>query len=188
DGDAGDTENCGLASVSVMLRFCRCPVASKTSSTEYEDEGHSGPKLRGRHRLNKNLDATHFIHIPLFYVPENTVHYDVNVPRLCELGRPRPEPPSRGIATIIEKRSCRNVYLAQSPKRGSFGSRSLDAQESPRNAGNTLAEADGTEREIMARLGHKSPQMAAHYTKRASQKKLARSAVEKIERAKIARG
>jgi hypothetical protein len=26
----------------------------------------------------------------------------------------------------------------------------------------------------MARLGHKSPQMAAHYTKRASQKKLAR--------------
>ncbi|MFY9817200.1 MAG: hypothetical protein WA756_17235 [Pseudolabrys sp.] len=40
----------------------------------------------------------------------------------------------------------------------------------------------------MARLGHKSPQMAAHYTKRASQKKLARSAVEKIERAKIARG
>ncbi|MGB8058058.1 MAG: hypothetical protein WCF75_15785 [Pseudolabrys sp.] len=35
---------------------------------------------------------------------------------------------------------------------------------SPRNAGNTLAEADGTEREIMARLGHKSPQMAAHYT------------------------
>jgi hypothetical protein len=34
DGDAGDTENCGLASVSVMLRFCRCPVASKTSSTE----------------------------------------------------------------------------------------------------------------------------------------------------------
>ncbi|MGB8614297.1 MAG: hypothetical protein WCD60_22125, partial [Pseudolabrys sp.] len=42
----------------------------------YEDEGHSGPKLRGRHRLNKNLDATHFIHIPLFYVPENTVHYE----------------------------------------------------------------------------------------------------------------
>ncbi|MGA8948639.1 MAG: hypothetical protein WBE94_11945 [Pseudolabrys sp.] len=40
----------------------------------------------------------------------------------------------------------------------------------------------------MARLGHESPQMAAHYTKRASQKKLARSAVEKIERAKIARG
>jgi integrase len=40
----------------------------------------------------------------------------------------------------------------------------------------------------MARLGHKSPQMAAHYTKRASQKKLARSAVEKIERAKIACG
>jgi len=78
--------------------------------------------------------------------------------------------------------------LSQSPKRGSFGSRSLDVQESPRNAGNTLAEADGTEREIMARLGHKSPQMAAHYTKRASQKKLARSAVEKIERAKIARG
>jgi integrase len=56
-----------------------------------------------------------------------------------------------------------------------------------KNAGNDLAEADGTEREIMARLGHTTPQMAAHYTKRASQKKLARSAVEKLERAK-ARG
>src|SRR5262245_4893990 len=56
-----------------------------------------------------------------------------------------------------------------------------------KNAGNALAEADGTEREIMVRLGHKSPQMAAHYTKRASQKKLARSAVEKLERAKAVR-
>lgn len=56
-----------------------------------------------------------------------------------------------------------------------------------KNAGNDLAEAEGTEREIMARLGHTTPQMAAHYTKRASQKKLARSAVEKLERAK-ARG
>jgi len=56
-----------------------------------------------------------------------------------------------------------------------------------KNAGNALAEADGTEREIMVRLGHKSPQMAAHYTKRASQKKLARSAVEKLERAKAIR-
>jgi integrase len=56
-----------------------------------------------------------------------------------------------------------------------------------KDAGNALAEADGTEREIMVRLGHKSPQMAAHYTKRASQKKLARSAVEKLERAKAVR-
>ena len=55
-----------------------------------------------------------------------------------------------------------------------------------KNAGNDLAEADGTEREIMARLGHQSPQMAAHYTKRASRKKLARSAFEKLERAKVA--
>lgn len=37
-----------------------------------------------------------------------------------------------------------------------------------KNAGNALAEAEGTEHEIMAKLGHKSPQMAAHYTKRAS--------------------
>ena len=56
-----------------------------------------------------------------------------------------------------------------------------------KNAGNALAEAEGTEREIMVRLGHKSPQMAAHYTKRANQKKLARSAVEKLERAKAVR-
>jgi integrase len=53
-----------------------------------------------------------------------------------------------------------------------------------KNAGNTLAEADGTEREIMAHLGHKSPQMAAHYTKRASQKRLAQSVAEKLQRAK----
>jgi hypothetical protein len=58
DGDAGDPENYGPASVSVVLRFCRCPVASKPSSTEYEDEGHFYPKLRGRHRLNKNIDAS----------------------------------------------------------------------------------------------------------------------------------
>jgi hypothetical protein len=51
DGDAGDTENYGLASVSGSLRFCRCPIESKTSSTEYEDEGYSDPKLRGRHRF-----------------------------------------------------------------------------------------------------------------------------------------
>jgi integrase len=53
-----------------------------------------------------------------------------------------------------------------------------------KNAGNTLAEADGTEREIMAQLGHKSPQMAAHYTKRASRKRLAQSVAEKLQRAK----
>ena len=49
-----------------LFPFCSafvCPVASKTSSTEYEDEGHFDPKLRGRHRLNKNIDATHFIHV-----------------------------------------------------------------------------------------------------------------------------
>ncbi|MGB8999770.1 MAG: hypothetical protein WCC43_11710, partial [Pseudolabrys sp.] len=55
DCDAGDPENYGPASVSVLLRFCRCPVASKPSSTEYEDEGHFDPKPRGRHRLNKNV-------------------------------------------------------------------------------------------------------------------------------------
>ena len=63
DGGAGDTENYALAFVSVLIRFYGCPVASKTSSTEYEDAGHFDPKLRGRHRLNKNVDATHFIHV-----------------------------------------------------------------------------------------------------------------------------
>jgi maleylacetoacetate isomerase len=53
-----------------------------------------------------------------------------------------------------------------------------------KNAGNEIAEAGGTEREIMARLGHKAPQMAAHYTKRASQAVSMRSAVEKLERAR----
>ncbi|MFZ0672367.1 MAG: hypothetical protein WAM50_18910, partial [Pseudolabrys sp.] len=60
DGGASDTENYALAFVSVLIRFYGCPVASKTSSTEYEDAGHFDPKLRGRHRLNKNVDATHF--------------------------------------------------------------------------------------------------------------------------------
>jgi integrase len=50
-----------------------------------------------------------------------------------------------------------------------------------KNAGNEIAEAGGTEREIMVRLGHKTPQMAAHYTKRASQAVSMRSAVESVE-------
>jgi hypothetical protein len=41
EGDAGDTENCRPAFVSAPLRFCRCPVAGKTSSTEHDDEGSS---------------------------------------------------------------------------------------------------------------------------------------------------
>jgi integrase len=53
-----------------------------------------------------------------------------------------------------------------------------------KNAGNEIADAGGTEREIMIRLGHKSAKMAAHYTKRASQEKSMRSAVEKLERAR----
>ena len=53
-----------------------------------------------------------------------------------------------------------------------------------KNAGNAIAEAGGTEREIMVRLGHKTPQMAAHYTKRANQELSMRSAVEKLERAR----
>jgi integrase len=53
-----------------------------------------------------------------------------------------------------------------------------------KNAGVAIAEAGGTECEIMARLGHKTPQMAAHYTKRASQAVAMRSAVEKLERAR----
>jgi integrase len=56
-----------------------------------------------------------------------------------------------------------------------------------KNAGVAIAEAGGTEREIMARLGHRTPQMAAHYTKRASQAVAMRSAVEKLERARAAR-
>jgi integrase len=53
-----------------------------------------------------------------------------------------------------------------------------------KNAGVAIAEAGGTEREIMARLGHKTPQMAAHYTKRASQAVAMKSGIEKLERAR----
>src|SRR5262245_32886017 len=49
----------------------------------------------------------------------------------------------------------------------------------------TLAEVERVEHEIIAKLGHYSPQIAPHYTGRASQKKkLALSAAEKLQRAK----
>ena len=47
-------------------------------------------------------------------------------------------------------------------------------------AGVSLAEGGGTEKEIMAWLGHSSPTMAAHYCKTADQKRLARSAAIKL--------
>jgi integrase len=53
-----------------------------------------------------------------------------------------------------------------------------------KSAGVAIAEAGATEREIMARLGHKTPQMAAHYAKRASQAIAMRSGIEKLERAR----
>lgn len=52
-----------------------------------------------------------------------------------------------------------------------------------KNAGKALAEAGCGEREIMAILGHKTFQMVMHYTKRANQRLLARSAMDKLERA-----
>jgi integrase len=52
-----------------------------------------------------------------------------------------------------------------------------------KNAGKALAEAGCGEREIMAILGHKTFQMVMHYTKRANQRVLARSAMDKLERA-----
>ncbi|MGA7308721.1 MAG: tyrosine-type recombinase/integrase [Pseudolabrys sp.] len=50
-----------------------------------------------------------------------------------------------------------------------------------KNAGKALAEAGCGEREIMAILGHRTFQMVAHYTKRANQRILARSAMDKLE-------
>jgi integrase len=55
-----------------------------------------------------------------------------------------------------------------------------------KNAGNEIAEQEVLSA-IMVRLGHKTPQMAAHYTKRASQEMSMRSAVEKLERARAAK-
>ena len=52
-----------------------------------------------------------------------------------------------------------------------------------KNAGKALAEAGCGEKEIMAILGHKTVQMVAHYTKRANQRTLARSAMGKLEAA-----
>jgi integrase len=52
-----------------------------------------------------------------------------------------------------------------------------------KNAGKALAEAGCGEREIMAILGHKTFQMVSHYTKRANQRILARSAMNKLEAA-----
>lgn len=52
-----------------------------------------------------------------------------------------------------------------------------------KNAGNALAEAGCSTRQIMAVLGHRTYQMAMHYTKRASQRRLARDAFDKWEAA-----
>lgn len=50
-----------------------------------------------------------------------------------------------------------------------------------KNAGNALAEAGCTDHEIRAITGHRTLAMVAHYTKRANQKALARSAMDKLE-------
>jgi integrase len=54
-----------------------------------------------------------------------------------------------------------------------------------KNAANALAEAGCTDREIMAITGHKSVQMVSHYSKRANQRVLARSAMDKLESGKL---
>ena len=50
-----------------------------------------------------------------------------------------------------------------------------------KNAGRALAEAGCSDHEIRAITGHKTLAMVAHYTKRANQKVLARSAMAKLE-------
>jgi integrase len=52
-----------------------------------------------------------------------------------------------------------------------------------KNAGVALADAGCDVQEIMAILGHRTYGMALHYTKRASQKRKSRSAVDKWEAA-----
>jgi integrase len=52
-------------------------------------------------------------------------------------------------------------------------------------AGVTLAEAGASEKELMAWFGHSTTTMAAHYTKMAEQKRLARSAGRKWETSKL---
>jgi integrase len=99
--------------------------------------------------------------------------------------------PRLGATIIVGERgkplSAASLSVMIRKKLRSMGVNGYSIHGLRKNAGNALAEADGTEREIMVRLGHKSAQMAAHYTKRASQKKLVRSALEKLERAKAVR-
>ena len=52
-----------------------------------------------------------------------------------------------------------------------------------KNAGVALADAGCDMREIMAILGHRTYAMALHYTKRADQRRRARSAIDKWEAA-----
>src|SRR5262245_18040973 len=52
-----------------------------------------------------------------------------------------------------------------------------------KNASKALAEAGCGDREIMAITGHRTVQMVSHYTKRANQRVLARSAMAKLEAA-----
>ena len=52
DDDGSGKENYALAFVSISLRLYLCQEASKTSSTEDEDDGRSDPELFSCHRLN----------------------------------------------------------------------------------------------------------------------------------------
>lgn len=52
-----------------------------------------------------------------------------------------------------------------------------------KNAAKALAEAGCTIHQIMAITGHKSLQLAMHYSKGAAQKRLAQEAIDKLENA-----
>lgn len=52
-------------------------------------------------------------------------------------------------------------------------------------AATRLAEAGCTEKEIMAITGHQSPEMVKRYTTAANQKKLAKSAIQRLERGEL---
>ncbi len=50
-----------------------------------------------------------------------------------------------------------------------------------KNAAQALAEAGCSDREIMAITGHRTTQMVSLYTKRVEQRRMARSAMDKLE-------
>ncbi|MBP1804664.1 hypothetical protein [Rubellimicrobium aerolatum] len=78
-----------------------------------------------------------------------------------------------GLVKTVEVKSEGNVWAVKKAARSQHGIRKRVAEQ--------IAEAGGTEYEIMARLSHSDPKTAAIYTAKVNRKKLTKSGFERVE-------